>query len=422
MGSRTQLNILGISLIAIMVLAAACAPAAAPPPTPVPTKPAAVATPVPTTSVAAPVPAQQTAAPTVAPTKPVATPTVVASPTSAPRTPTAATPAPTKPAVPTAVPTKPAASATSGPGQGASDVVDCGTDLGCFINASRASRLAKVDYTMVVDFFGMFLANTDSLAIKGKDGDKLLFSQKTIAADAALTEAMIKAAQAKGMSDADVQKALTTAKGVAELMQAASVNVDPKLEQQLKSAKENQRARIGTGKECKFPQPALTAMLERWQQGKFSSSDYDPGQCTNLKAETAPIGASRPAATPAAGVPVSDGVRPTPTTGTGAAVAQMKDIPVPPGFQFESSGGHWGDKTFWESAVWTGKANMQEIADFYASRLAVGWVSRGGVVGDAILEARYDQENTNPVVALEISAEPGSAGVTLTLTLSNEKR
>ncbi|GEM_PF-6942396 len=165
-----------------------------------------------------------------------------------------------------------------------SDVVDCGTDLGCFIEASRTGRLAKVDYTMAVDFFGMFLANTDALAIKGKDGDKLLFSQKTIAADAALTQAIVAAAKAKGMSDAEVLKALTTAEGIAELMQAANANVvDPKVEQQLNSAKENQRARIGIGKECSFPQAALTAMLERWQKGRFSSSDWDPAECTDTR-------------------------------------------------------------------------------------------------------------------------------------------
>lgn len=270
---------------------------------------------------------------------------------------------------------------------------------------------------MAVDFFGMFLANTDSLAIKGKDGDKLLFSQKTIAADAALTQAMVAAAQANGMSEADFKKALTTAKGVAELMQAAGTDADPTVEQQLKSAKENQQARIGTGKECSFPQPELTAMLERWQQGKYSSSDYDPGQCTNIKAAASPISDSRPTS-----IPTHPAAQPIPTSGTGVAVAEMSDIPVPPDFEFESSGGYSSEKTFWETATWTGKAGMQEIADFYASELAVGWVSRGGVTGDAIVDVRYEQENTDPVVSLEILAEPSNGGVTLTLTLSNEER
>jgi len=341
-------------------------------------------------------------------------------PAAAP-TPTAA-PAPIKPAASTPAPTKPAATtAASAPGL-ASNVTDCGTDLACFIQASRTGSLAKVNYTMAVDFFGMFLANTDALAIKGKDGDKLLFSQKTISADAAATQAMVTAAQAKGISDAGMAEVVRTGKGLWEVMQAASVGLSPEAEKQLSSARESQRARIGTGKECSFPQPALTVMLERWRDGKFSSSDYDPGQCTDLKAETASTGSSRPPSTPITGAPAGSTIRPTPTAVRDAAPVDIDDLPVPPNFEFESGGGMPGsDNIFMETTTWTGKASMQEIADFYASRLAVGWESRGGVVGDAIVEVTYDQKNTDPVVFLILEAEPSGGGVTLTLTLSNDE-
>lgn len=107
--SRRALQIMGISLVGAMILAAACAPAAAPtptaPPKAAPTKPAATAEPTkPATPAASP-----TVAATAVPTKPPATPTTA--PTQPPATATTA-PAATKPAATTPpAATKPAAAA-----------------------------------------------------------------------------------------------------------------------------------------------------------------------------------------------------------------------------------------------------------------------------------------------------------------------
>ncbi len=293
-------------LMAAGMLTTACGGGTAPPQaqTPASSQPAA-------TAITQSAPATQTQAATSVPTTLAA-----ATSTAVPAT-VAASPA-------AASPTKPAATTPSAAGM--SNLADCGTDLGCFIEASRAGRLAKVDYTMAVDFFGMFLANTDTLAIKGKEGANLLFSQQTIAADATLSEAVVKTAQAKGMSEADLQTALTTAKGIAELIQAASasINLTPDAEKQLKAAKENQQARIGTGKECKFPQPALTAMLERWQKGQYSSSDYDPAQCSNVTG-TPGASTSGPAST---AVPTKSAATPT-RTATPMRTATPTRTPTP---------------------------------------------------------------------------------------------
>ncbi|MGE5482761.1 MAG: LolA family protein, partial [Bacteroidota bacterium] len=313
-----------------------------------------------------------------------------------------ATPADTR-ATPTTLAVSPA-------GQGSSDPIDCGTELDCFIEASRTGRLAKVDYTMSMDFFGMFLANTDSLAIKGKDGDTLLFSQQTIAADAAPTEAIIKAAQAKGMSPADAQKALTTAKGVAELMQAASTHVDPEIEKQLNSAKESQRARTGLGKECRFPQPALTAMLERWRDGKFSSSDYDPGQCTDLTADAQPAAsAGEPKLVDASVLP-----------------AELKAIPLPSGFGVvDGSATRSAPGGVFESAEASlfGKLKVEELHDFYTSSLAAEWdeegwgKSTGG--GTETLQASYISKKGD--LTLTIDAEGTAEGTTVNIKIKVEK-
>ena len=127
----------------------------------------------------------------------------------------------------------------------------CGTDLGCFIDATRSGRLAVVDYTMSLDFFGLLVSNTDKLAIEDKDGDNLLFSIRTIAATANMSDEMLKTARSKGTSDEQIQEAL-------------------------KKPREAQAARIGTGKRCRFPKEALASMLERWQKGHYSTSDWTP--------------------------------------------------------------------------------------------------------------------------------------------------
>lgn len=313
-----------MTLVVAGTLAAGCGTAALPQTQP---QAAAQATQAPTTAPASPTLAPQ---PTVAPT-PAITSTAVP-----------ATPAPTKPAAATSTPvsatatarpavsaTKPAATAVASPTkpaatpastqQPASGAVDCGTDLSCFIEASRAGRVTTVSYTMAADFLGAFLANTDTLAVTGKDGAQLVFSQRTTAAEASVSQAVVDVAKAKGMTEADLQKALTTGTGIIDLMRAANATLSPDVAQRLISLQQTQKERIGTGKECKFPQQALTAMLERWQQGKFSSSDYDSGTCTDLIATPAaasPTPSAAASTTPSASPATAPTKQSTPSTTT----------------------------------------------------------------------------------------------------------
>lgn len=134
----------------------------------------------------------------------------------------------------------------------------CGADLGCFIDATRSGRFATVDYTMLVDFFGLYVSNTDTLTVEGTDGDDLLFSTRTIAATANMSDEILKAARSKGTSEEEIRQAL-------------------------KKPREAQASRIGTGKRCKFPREALIAMLERWRKGHYSSSDWTPAsECRDI--------------------------------------------------------------------------------------------------------------------------------------------
>lgn len=272
---------------------------------------------------------------------------------------------------------------------------------------------------MAVDFFGLFAANTDTLIIRGKEGDRLLYSQQTIAADASLTEQLVNAMRAKGIPDAEVAKMITTSAGIAELMKVPMTGLSADEEKSLNTAKESQRARIGAGQDCKFPQPALTAMLEKWKQGQFSSSDYDAAQCTDLQGTAVSSTVSQSIGGSSGGT--STGRATATPVRSGVAPVKIGDIPVPTGFELQGSGGESDSNgNFTDGETYTGKATMKAIADFYASKLTSAvWDSRGGVVGDSVVDVKYEQKNTSPLITLMIDAKPENGAVTLEITLTN---
>jgi hypothetical protein len=386
--SRRQLQILGASLIVMVLQAAACTPTPAPPPTPVTAAPA-VSTPAPASPAAAPVP---TAAPTVV--LPTAVPTKAAA---------AAVVAPPIPVSPT--PT--VAAAPSAPQQVSFSVTDCGSDFGCLVDASRRGAMAKLDNTMAVNFFGLFLSNTDAIEIKGREGDRLLFSQKTVQAVATGAEALVKAAESRGVSGAKLQQALTTAQGVAELVQAAESYLGTEDAEQLRDAREIQKARMGAGKECKFPQEALTAMLERWQQGRFSSTDWEPADCTDLRGE----GFAAPAQTP------DTSPRGLELLDASALPAELSSIPVPPGFLVEQgSTGRWAPDGEFKSADASlfGQMSTEDLRDFYMEQLAAEWEMHAEDAGPwALILVYVNKEDTS--LALYIAIEETDEGTTVDL-------
>ncbi|MGI5835452.1 MAG: hypothetical protein ACOX87_03030 [Chloroflexota bacterium] len=137
-------------------------------------------------------------------------------------------------------------------------VTDCGTDLGCFIQASESGSQAKVDYTVSINFFGMLSSTTSLLEIHGREGDRLLFSSKIVRIEVDLSDDIKNEARATGKSDAEIQ-------------------------QEIEKMNADAQAAVGTGTQCRFPQPNLTATLKRWQNGEFSTEDFNPEYCTNIQ-------------------------------------------------------------------------------------------------------------------------------------------
>jgi hypothetical protein len=119
---------------------------------------------------------------------------------------------------------------------------DCGDDLDCFIEASKDCELSSVNYTVVIPFFEVNQTTTSSLEVKGMESNKCIFYIKT-------------------------EKI--------ELDYPSSVSQETVDEQ--KAMYKNLEGRDGT---CKFDTKDLTDMLTRWNEGKYSTKDWDGADCT----------------------------------------------------------------------------------------------------------------------------------------------
>ncbi|MBI4319728.1 MAG: hypothetical protein HY675_14665 [Chloroflexi bacterium] len=135
------------------------------------------------------------------------------------------------------------------------DATDCGTDINCLIGASQGGVPAKLTFVVpALEIFGLTLSTTSLLAVEGADGDRIFFYQETIEAEVTVSDEAIAAMRGMGMPEANINAMIDSA------------NADA------------QRT-VGTGKRCEFAEPDLTAMLQRWKEGEFSSSDWDSGTC-----------------------------------------------------------------------------------------------------------------------------------------------
>jgi hypothetical protein len=264
---------------------------------------------------------------------------------------------------------------------------------------------------MAVNFFGLFLSNTEAMEIKAREGDRLVFSQKTVQAVASAAEAVTRAAEERGMAGPELQQALTTARGVAELVEAAESHVGTEGAEELRDAREIQKARMGAGKECKFPQAALTAMLERWQQGRFSSTDWESAECIDIHG----AGFAAPEQETAAAEDTSP--RGLKLLDASALPAELSSIPVPPGFRVEQgSTGRSAPGGIFRSADASlfGKMSTEEVWDFYRSQLAAEWEMHAEDVGTwALLLAYVNKQDQS--LALYIVIEETDEGTMVDL-------
>jgi hypothetical protein len=138
--------------------------------------------------------------------------------------------------------------------KGEAKTIDCGTDLDCFIEASKNCEPSKVVYTLTVDLFGASQTTTTYLEIKGLTGNKCILYVRRERVDV-------------DYSDELIQKMLSRG------------STREQLEQQKKEANEIYDATEGSDGTCQFKTSDLTAMLQRWKGGIFATSDWEGSEC-----------------------------------------------------------------------------------------------------------------------------------------------
>jgi hypothetical protein len=128
-----------------------------------------------------------------------------------------------------------------GPLMGEGKPIDCGSDLDCFITASQNCQPANITHTITINIFGVEQTTTSYYEIKGLEAGKCIFYLRTEKID------------------------LTFPPETPQDIVDQEKEIYKKLE-----------GRDGT---CKFNTNDLTAMLNRWKVGNFSTEDWDVAEC-----------------------------------------------------------------------------------------------------------------------------------------------
>ena len=160
-------------------------------------------------------------------------------------------------------PEQPNANATpQNPVQKAAEPLDCGSSLGCLADASKECKPAKAISNTTADFLGMIVSSSSYLEIKSTEGGKCPLYVRTEDSSVKLGDATVVSALAKGVSMEEIRK---------------------------QEAESTQQARLAVGMDgtCKFNTGDLTALLNRWKAGSYSSSDYAGADCSGKMFEEA---------------------------------------------------------------------------------------------------------------------------------------
>jgi len=132
---------------------------------------------------------------------------------------------------------------------------DCGTDLGCLVEASRSCRPAIALQVSSLDFFGMQITSSTRHEIQGGDAQSCTLHVSIGEQSMRFSEDARQRMRGEGVSDAEIarqESAMTQTGNELTSMQAT----------------------------CTFPTSELTALLSRWQQGTFSTNDLRATACS----------------------------------------------------------------------------------------------------------------------------------------------
>ncbi len=137
-------------------------------------------------------------------------------------------------------------------------MINCGNDLGCLADNSENCATSKYSEHRTFDFFGILDVNykTDVKIRPLKEGN-CNFHIKNKDLRIKLNEELKKNLTEQGITEKELR------------------NYERDVNKQVKKY-------IGYGGVCKFKIEDLHDMLLRWQEGEFSSSDYDNAECRGV--------------------------------------------------------------------------------------------------------------------------------------------
>lgn len=132
--------------------------------------------------------------------------------------------------------------------------IDCGTDLDCFIEASKQCAPATVHHTATFNLFGMLQTTTTFLEIQAEKKGKCTVYMKTEKNDITFSDELIQKMLSDGATKEQVRQ---------------------------KEHEANQYADMAEGLDalCTFRPDDLITMVQRWKAGGFSTRDYEAGEC-----------------------------------------------------------------------------------------------------------------------------------------------
>ncbi len=139
--------------------------------------------------------------------------------------------------------------------QPTTQIKDCNDDFGCFVLASETCTPAKVNNKITTNIFGVLQETDSDYELKRSDAGKCIFSLKTNHINLRYSEELLKM-----MKDGGVPQ--------------------EQIDQQLQQTKDQYKTFIGKEGNCGGDSTVISSMLKRWEQGTFSTSDWDNLECS----------------------------------------------------------------------------------------------------------------------------------------------
>ena len=145
-------------------------------------------------------------------------------------------------------------------------IIDCGSNTqsqetvgnqpnyNCFIEASENCEPSKLLNTVSIEIFGMLSTSTTYMELKGIESSKCVYYQRTESNSVEFTEEMVQQMLDGGATQEEIG-------------------------QQEQTANDSAQQTVGLEKTCKFNTNDLTDMLNRWEEGSFSTEDWDVAEC-----------------------------------------------------------------------------------------------------------------------------------------------